>query len=76
MMPRGLRRRDAAAYVALGVSKFDQLVADGRMPPPKKADKVSVWDREQLDEAFDRLPTKAETSEIDQRLDAFADGLR
>tara|TARA_R100000808_G_C2154027_1_gene164727 strand:- start:23 stop:253 length:231 start_codon:yes stop_codon:yes gene_type:complete len=76
MMPRGLRRRDAAAYVALGVSKFDQLVADGRMPPPKKADKVSVWDREQLDEAFDRLPTKEETSEIDQRLDAFADGLR
>lgn len=74
MTPRGLRRRDAASYVALGVSKFDQLVLDGRMPMPKKADKVSVWDREQLDEAFDRLPTKEENSLIDQRLAAFADG--
>ena len=78
MTPRGLRRRDAAAYVALGVSKFDQLVQDGRMPKPENADSASIWGREQLDEAYDRLPAADEQSPesalIDQRLEAFVDG--
>lgn len=54
--PRGLRREDAARYVGLSPSKFDQLVADGRMPAPRQVDGCRVWDRTALDAAFDDLP--------------------
>lgn len=53
--PRGLSRPQAAAYVGLGATKFDQLVGDGRMPPPKRIDGRKVWDRVRLDEAFAAL---------------------
>ncbi|HEY1749662.1 MAG TPA: XRE family transcriptional regulator [Caulobacteraceae bacterium] len=56
--PRGLRRESAASYVGLGVTKFDQLVADGRMPPPRKVDGCVIWDRAALDAAFDDLPAE------------------
>ena len=36
--PRGLRRDDAAAYVGVGATKFDELVAAGRMPKPFRID--------------------------------------
>ncbi|MDH2402411.1 XRE family transcriptional regulator [Bradyrhizobium sp. SSUT18] len=50
-----MRRADAAAYIGVGVSKFDQLVADGRMPQPKRVDNCVIWDRDELDAAFDDL---------------------
>lgn len=56
-LKRGLNREEAAAYVGIGASKFDELVADGRMPQPKKIDARRVWDVRQLDAAFDALPT-------------------
>ncbi|MEJ6395498.1 hypothetical protein V8J82_19725 [Gymnodinialimonas sp. 2305UL16-5] len=52
---RGLSRAEAAEYVGVGVSKFDTLVADGRMPEPKRIDGRRVWDRRQVDRAFDLL---------------------
>ena len=55
--PRGLSREEAAAYVGVGVTKFDAMVADGRMPNPKKIDGRRVWDRLRLDSAFAALPT-------------------
>ena len=58
-MPRGLQREEAAAYIGVGTSKFDQMVADGRMPPPKLIDSRRVWDRLRLDSAFEDLPDKA-----------------
>lgn len=54
--PRGLSREEAAAYVGVSPSKFDQLVADKRMPLPKAVDGRRVWDRHQLDSAFSALP--------------------
>jgi hypothetical protein len=30
--PRGLSRGQAAEYIGVGVTKFDELVNDGRMP--------------------------------------------
>lgn len=54
--PRALSREQAAEYVGIGATKFDALVADGRMPPPKRIDGRAVWDIRQLDRAFDRLP--------------------
>lgn len=53
---RGLRREEAAAYLGFSPRKFDELVGDGRMPKPKRADGVVVWDILRLDSAFDALP--------------------
>lgn len=55
--PRGLNREQAAGYVGVGTSKFDEMVADGRMPGPKEIDRRKVWDRRGLDAAFDNLPS-------------------
>jgi predicted DNA-binding transcriptional regulator AlpA len=52
LAPRGLSRVQAAEYVGIGVTKFDELVADGRMPQPKRIDGRKVWDRMQVDAAF------------------------
>lgn len=56
--PRGLRRPSAAEYIGVGVSKFDEMVKDGRMPGPKLVDECVVWDRRRLDDAFDNLPDR------------------
>jgi predicted DNA-binding transcriptional regulator AlpA len=53
--PRGLSRPQAAEYVGVGVTKFDAMVADGRMPKPKRIDGRTIWDRLRLDEAFAAL---------------------
>jgi predicted DNA-binding transcriptional regulator AlpA len=52
---RGLSRDEAAMYIGISPSKFDDLVADGRMPAPVKIDGRKVWDIRQLDVAFDAL---------------------
>ncbi len=36
LAPRGLSRVQSAAYVGTGVTKFDEMVSDGRMPKPKQ----------------------------------------
>jgi len=53
---RGLNREQAAAYIGVSTSTFDKMVADGRMPRPRKANTRTIWDRLALDRAFDRLP--------------------
>jgi predicted DNA-binding transcriptional regulator AlpA len=53
---RGLSRNDAATYVGCGPTKFDEMVADGRMPPPRRIDGRKVWDVVELDSHFDALP--------------------
>jgi predicted DNA-binding transcriptional regulator AlpA len=55
LAPRGLSRVQAAEYIGVGVSKFDALVRDGRMPKPKRVDGRTIWDRLELDEAFSAL---------------------
>jgi predicted DNA-binding transcriptional regulator AlpA len=52
LAPRGLSRVQAAAYVGISPSIFDELVKDGRMPKPIRINSRVVWDRLQLDEAF------------------------
>lgn len=54
--PRGMSREEAARYIGVGTTKFDQMVKDGRMPKPKRVDGRTLWDRIKLDEAFTRLP--------------------
>lgn len=56
--PRWLRRLEAARWVGMSPSKFDQLVKDGQFPKPKVIDGVAIWDRHQLDAAIEVLPDK------------------
>lgn len=53
--PRGLSRVQAAAYVGVSASLFDEMVKDGRMPKPTRINARTVWDRVKLDEAFAAL---------------------
>ena len=53
--PRGLSRLQAAEYIGIGATKFDEMVHDGRMPKPKRIDGRNVWDRVLVDEAFEAL---------------------
>ena len=54
--PRGLSRTHAASYIGVSASLFDAMVKDGRMPQPKRINARTVWDKRQLDDAFDALP--------------------
>ncbi|UIK04978.1 helix-turn-helix transcriptional regulator [Neorhizobium galegae] len=56
--PRGMSREEAARYVGVGTTKFDEMVADKRMPKPRKIDGRVVWDRIALDAAFSDLPSE------------------
>lgn len=55
LAPRGLSRVQAAEYIGIGVTKFDELVAAGAMPKPKRIGGRTVWDRVKVDEAFAAL---------------------
>jgi predicted DNA-binding transcriptional regulator AlpA len=63
--PRGMSRPEAARWVGVSASKFDQLVKDGRMPRPKTIDGRVIWDRYQLDAAIDELPDRDRTTDDD-----------
>jgi hypothetical protein len=53
---RGLSRDEAAMYIGVSPGKFDELVADGRMPAPVRIDARKIWDIRSLDLAFEALP--------------------
>lgn len=53
--PRGLNREQAASYIGVGTTVFDQMVRDGRMPKPVSIGARKVWDRFKLDVHFDSL---------------------
>jgi len=60
--PRGLSRTEAAAYIGVSPTLFDAMVADGRMPGPKRINARTVWDRLKVDAAFDALPEEGNES--------------
>lgn len=64
--PRGMSREDAAHYIGVGTTKFDEMVADRRMPKPRQIDGRKVWDRVALDIAFTHMPggEQSETERI------------
>jgi predicted DNA-binding transcriptional regulator AlpA len=63
--PRWLRRIEAARWVGMSPSKFDQLVKDRRLPKAKTIDGIVVWDRHQLDGAMELLPDKGLSGDDD-----------
>ncbi len=60
--PRGLSRADAARYVGVGVSLFNQMITRNLMPPARAIGGRHVWDIRELDAAFDELPHMDEGS--------------
>lgn len=53
---RGLSRIEAAMYVGISPTKFDEMVVDSRMPTARRIDGRKVWDVRELDLSFDALP--------------------
>ncbi len=59
--PRLLKRYEAAAYLSVSENKFDEMVRDGRMPPPKLIDRRKAWDVYELDARIDNLPSDGDS---------------
>ncbi|MES0385360.1 MAG: hypothetical protein ABUJ98_12325 [Hyphomicrobium sp.] len=62
--PRGLKRVEAADYIRVCPTIFDEMVKDGRMPKPKRIGRSVVWDRLQVDIAFNALPDESDRDDI------------
>jgi hypothetical protein len=56
---RGLSRVEAALYLGISPSKFDELRKDGRVGPARLIDGRKVWDVRELDLAFEALPLES-----------------
>jgi hypothetical protein len=62
---RGLSRVEAAMYIGISASKFDELVRDGRVGPAKILDGRKLYAIETLDEFFDALPDETHDADED-----------
>jgi len=56
ILRRGLSRVEAAMYLGISPSKFDEMRKDGRIGPAKVIDGRKIFDIRTLDENFDALP--------------------
>jgi len=72
---RGLSLVEAALYIGVSPTKFDQMVADGRMPMPRRIDARRIWDIHALDISFDALPGGEEHIEINSWDDVLSAGV-
>ena len=61
----GLSRTEAAEYIGVSTSLFDEMVKDGRMPPPKLINSRKVWMRAKIEKAFAELPDDGESTGCD-----------
>jgi predicted DNA-binding transcriptional regulator AlpA len=65
LAPRLIGREAAAAYLSLSPTKFDEMVADGRMPSPRLLSvRRRAWDVRTIDAAIDLLPLACEDSDV------------
>lgn len=70
--PRGLRRTMAAAYIGVGLTLWDTMVSDGKMPKPKRFYGRTIWDRLAVDAAFDVLDGGQATDKAGAEIIEFA----
>ena len=66
--PRGLRRIEAASYVGVSPTKFDEMVRRGDMPEGFRVDSIRLWDVRDLDVCFGLLKDNATREMEDIRL--------
>jgi hypothetical protein len=62
---RGLSRAEAAMYLGISASKFDELRKDGRIGSAKRIDGRKVFDIRMLDDVFDTFPEEDRDSADD-----------
>ena len=62
---RGLSRVEAAIYLGISPSKFDELRKSGRIGPAKILDSRKLYAIEMLDEFFDALPAEGDDATED-----------
>lgn len=69
--PIAVDRQTAAASLGVGLSTFDDLVAQGALPAPRRfrAGSKPLWSWVELDAAFHRLPMDGETMTGDPIMD-------
>ena len=53
--PRGMRADRAAAYLGMSTSSFNRLVDDELLPSGKTIGGMVIWDRLELDAAFENF---------------------
>jgi hypothetical protein len=53
---RGLSREEAAMYLGIGTTVFDEMRASGQVDAPRIIKGRKLWDIRDLDMAFDALP--------------------
>jgi hypothetical protein len=54
--PLGLSRNESAVHLGVGTTLFDEMVEDGRMPPPKCINSRRIWSRIEIEKKFAELP--------------------
>lgn len=64
LVPIGLSRVQASAYVGVSPPLFDSMVVDGRMPKPKRINRRLVWDRREIEDSFRTLDDGAGDSRV------------
>lgn len=56
----GLSRETAARFVGVSPTTFDAMIKAGTMPNPRRVGARKLWDRRELESAFDALPRDGE----------------
>ena len=77
--PHAMRVEQAAAYLSMSRASFLRLVEDGVMPVPVRVKGMTMWDRYDLDAAFDDLKRgdgEPSTNTVQKRLQELRDGRR
>jgi hypothetical protein len=62
---RGLSRVEAAMYIGISPTKFDELRTNGRISPPRLIDGRKVWDVRDLDRDFEAFAVEGGNAEED-----------
>lgn len=65
--PRGLSADEAARYIGVGRTMFEELVASRKMPRPKRIGSRVIYDRFEVDACFSDIES-APANRIDELL--------
>lgn len=71
LTPRLLKAPDAAAYLGMGPTKFQELVREGRIAQPRDVDGLVLWDIRDLDAFVDNLPRRGEPVSMRRQIRAI-----
>jgi predicted DNA-binding transcriptional regulator AlpA len=67
--PRGMRADRAAAYLDMSKSAFSRLVDTGQLPRAVPIGGMKVWDRLELDAAFEDMKTECTAPKVRNSMD-------